>query len=83
MKNTGRWAKQAFIRLEVRVLRPDKMKTQLEPAGVRGEDREGVVKGKATFDKTRPDQQLEPSLQDDVREDYLSRLPQNFRVCEL
>ena len=45
VKNTGKWAKQAFRRLEVRVLRPDKEKTQLEP-GVRGQEGEGGVRGK-------------------------------------
>ena len=45
MKNTGRWAKQAFLRLEARVLRPDKEKTQLEPE-VKGQEGERGVKGK-------------------------------------
>ena len=67
MKNTGKWAKQAFLHLEVRVLRPDKEKTQLEPE-VRGQEGERGVKG-----KWRP--HLPP--EEDVREEYLSRLSQH------
>ena len=64
VKNTRKWAKQAFRLLEVRVLRPDKEKFQLEP-GVRGQE---GVKG-----KWRP--HLPP--EEDVREQYLSRLSQH------
>ena len=64
VKNTGRWAKPAFRRLEVRVQRPDKEKTQLEP-GVRGQVGEEGVRG-----KWRP--HLPP--EEDVREEYLPRL---------
>ena len=67
VKNARKWAKQAFRRLEVRVLRPDKKKIQLEP-GVRGLEGEGGVKG-----KWRP--HLPP--EEDVREEYLSRLSQH------
>ena len=67
VKNTGKWAKQAFLRLEVRVLRPDKEKIQLEP-GVRGQEGEEGVKG-----KWRP--HLPP--EEDVREQYLSSLSQH------
>ena len=55
-------ARKAFRRLEVRVLRPDKEKTQLEVRGQEGEER---VRG-----KWRP--HLPP--EEDVREEYLSRL---------
>ena len=64
VKNTGKWAKQAFLRLEVTVLRPDKEKFQLEP-GVGGQE---GVRG-----KWRP--HLPP--EEDVREQYLSRLSQH------
>ena len=45
LKNAIKWAKQAFRRLEARVLRPDKEKIQLEP-GVRGQEGEGGERGK-------------------------------------
>ena len=64
VKNARKWAKQAFRRLEVRVLRPDKEKFQL----VRGQEGEGGVRG-----KWRP--HLPP--EEDVREEYLSRLSQH------
>ena len=64
MKNTGKWVKHAFRRLEARVLRPDKEKFQLEP-GVGGQEGEERVRG-----KWRP--HLPP--EEDVREQYLSRL---------
>ena len=67
VKNARKWTKQAFHRLEVRVLRPDKEKFQLEP-GVRGQEGEGGVRG-----KWRP--HLPP--EEDVREEYLSRLSQD------
>ena len=67
VKNTGRWTKQAFLRLEVRVLRPDKEKFQVEP-GVKGQEGEGGVRG-----KWRP--HLPP--EEDVREQYLSSLSQH------
>ena len=67
VKNTGKWAKQAFLRLEVRVLKPDKEKFQLEP-GVGGQEGEERVRG-----KWRP--HLLP--EEDVREQYLSRLFQH------
>ena len=38
VKNARRSAKQTFIRLETRVLRPDKMKFQQLGLGVRGQD---------------------------------------------
>ena len=37
VKNARRLAKQTFIRLETRVLRPDKMKIQQLESGVRGQ----------------------------------------------
>ena len=64
IKNARKWAKQAFLRLEVRVLRPDREKTKLEP-GVRGQEGEEGVRG-----KWRP--HLPP--EEDVREHYLSIL---------
>ena len=38
VKGSRRAAKQAFIRLETRVLRPDKMKIQQLESGVRGQE---------------------------------------------
>ena len=64
VKNARKWAKQAFRRLEARVLRPDKVKIQL----VRGQEGEEGVRGKG-----RP--HLPP--EEDVREQYLSRLSQH------
>ena len=69
VKNTGRWAKQAFLRLETRVLRPDKEKMEQLEAEVRGQEGEGEMKR-----KMRP---VLPPAEDDVREEYLSRLPQH------
>ena len=43
VKNARKWAKQAFRRLEARVLRPDKEKVELEP-GVRGQEGEEGVR---------------------------------------
>ena len=67
VKNTGRWTKQAFLRLETRVLRPDKEKFQVEP-GVKGQEGEGGERG-----KWRP----HPPPEEDVREQYLSSLSQH------
>ena len=68
MKNTGRWAKQAFLRLETRVLRPDKDKMEQLEAEVRGQ--EGQVGGRRKMRPVLP-------TEDDVREEYLSILPQH------
>ena len=43
VKNARKWAKQAFRRLEARVLRPDKEKFQL----VRGQEGEEGVRGES------------------------------------
>ena len=66
VKNTGSWAKQAFLRLEVRFLRPDKGKTQLDP-GARCQEGEEGVRGKIRSDL----------LPEQMREEYLSRLSQH------
>ena len=41
VKNTGWWAKQALLRLETRVQRPDKEKMEQLEAEVRGQEGEG------------------------------------------
>ena len=68
VKNTGRWTKQAFLRLETRVLRLDKEKMEQLEAEVRGQEREEEGRRK-----------MRPVLlpEDDMREEYLSRLPQD------
>ena len=67
VKSTGRRAKQAFFHLEVRVLRPDKMKTQLE-AVVKDQERGEGATGVQGSDHS----QLKDK--EDMREEYLSRL---------
>ena len=61
MKNARRSAKQAFIRLETRVLRFDKMKIQQLESGVISEEEEEEIRRK-----------LKPSLEQTAHEEYYS-----------
>lgn len=68
-KNTGRWAKQAFTRLDVRVLRPGKLKTMQQELGGGGQEGEKLAQ------KMLP--QLHSPImspEEDVKEEYLSSL---------
>jgi hypothetical protein len=66
VKNARQAAKQAFNRLEARVLRPDKTKFQLE-SGVRVQEGEEGVRR-----KPGPDFPLPP--EENLTEEYLSSL---------
>ena len=79
VKGSRRAAKQAFIRLETRVLRPDKMKIQQLESGVTGQEGgvgqlESKVRGQEGGEEVRRKPRPHPPLEQTSHEEYYERL---------
>ena len=70
VKNTGRWAKQAFIRLEVRVMRPTKLKIKQLESGSDGKEPISKLSGADTHSPLSPEEEYLSSLDGQEHHDF-------------